>query len=79
MSDEIKIKALPFGSEKITLPNVCDGREIKITNCAFNSIFADGHEIKPGDTVTFTGVYRRRSFKEWITRKPKRLKEWRIK
>lgn len=37
------------------------------------------HEIiKDGDIVTFAGKYKRRTFWEWLTRKPRQLQRFRF-
>jgi hypothetical protein len=33
----------------------------------------DKYYIKPGDTITVAGMYRKRIFWQWLTRKPKEL------
>jgi len=37
-----------------------------------------GHNyyIKPGDIITVAGLYKKRTFWEWITRKPKELRQF---
>lgn len=35
--------------------------------------------IKRGDLITFADVYHRRSFWEWLTNKPKKLRIYRAK
>ncbi len=35
-----------------------------------------GRPLQPGDRYTIAGVYRRRTWWEWLTRQPRRLQVW---
>lgn len=37
---------------------------------------ASGRPLQPGDCYTIAGVYRRRTWWEWLTRAPRRLQVW---